>query len=148
MSEDKPWQFQKGNRLQGSRKGVPNKTTRILKDALILAAEACGDLSGIYREDLSEMGIEHGEQGLVGYLKWVAKVHPKSFISILAKLLPIQHRVDSFSETVYRSVEELQHEVSQRGLNLRAFGKLLLEAHPVKSNNDSSDDGAGGASIS
>ena len=95
--------FQKGNTYAGSHKGVPNKTTRILKDALLLAAEEAGDLSGIRREDLSEEGIEHGKDGLVGYLRWCAKCEPRSFLHILGKILPMQYRIDSFSQTVYQS---------------------------------------------
>ena len=110
-----------------SRKGIPNRTTRILKDAMLMAAEQAGDLSGIAREDLSTEGIEKGKDGLVGYLRWAAKCEPEAFLHILGKLIPVQMKV------VYHSVEELQHDVTARGINLRAFGQLLLEAHKAKS---------------
>jgi len=117
-----------------------------------MAAEELGDLSGIKREDLSKEGVEHGKDGLVGYLRWAGKCEPKSFMHILGKLIPVQMKVDSFTQTVYKSVEELQRDVTARGINLRAFGQLLLEAHKVKSgefnageNNDSDDsNGASG----
>ena len=142
--------FEKGNEI--TRKGVPNRTTRILKDAVLMAAEAAGDLSGIPRENLSQEGVEQGKTGLVGYLTWAAKCEPKAFLHILGKLIPVQMKVDSFTQTVYKSVEELQRDVTARGINLRAFGQLLLEAHKVKSgefnageNNDSDDsNGASG----
>ncbi len=135
VATEKSHKFEKGNTYgrETSRKGVPNKTTRILKDALLLAAEQVGDISGIAREDLSEEGIEHGKDGLVGYLRWAAKCEPKAFLHILGKLIPVQMKVDSVTQTVYQSVEELQHDVAARGLNLRAFGQLLLEAHQAKS---------------
>ena len=41
----------------------------------------------------------------------------------------MQAKVDSFTPTVYRSIEELQHDISARGLNMRSFGQLLIEAH-------------------
>jgi hypothetical protein len=121
------------------------KTTRLLKDALLLAAEECGDLSGIKREDLSQEGVEQGKDGLVGYLRWAAKSEPRAFLNILGKLLPLQVKVDSFTQTVYKSVEGIQHDVAQRGLNMRAFGQLLLEAHKAQGefnageNHDSDD---------
>ena len=125
----------------GRRKGSHNKTTRLLKDAMLLAAEDAGDLSGIAREDLSKEGVEHGKDGLVGYLRWAAKCEPKAFLHILGKLLPMQVKVDSFTQTEYHSIEELQRDVAARGLNLRAFGQLLLEAHQVKS--DAGENGGG-----
>jgi hypothetical protein len=94
------------------------RTTR----AMLIAAEEVGDLSGIKREDLSKEGAEHGKNGLVGYLKWAAKCEPRSFLNILGKLLPVQMKVDSFTQTVYQSVEELERDISQRGINMRSFG--------------------------
>ena len=128
----------------GRRKGGHNKTTRVLKDAMLLAAEECGDLSGIKREDLSKEGVEQGKDGLVGYLRWAAKCEPKAFLHILGKLIPVQMKVDTFTPTVYRSLEEIQHDISQRGLNLRAFGKLLLEAHQVKQGKFDAGENGGG----
>ena len=129
------YHFKKGasGNPDGRVKGSRNKMTRALKDAMILAAEELGDLSGIAREDLSQEGVEQGKQGLVGYLKWLGKMEPRSFADILGKLIPLQVKVDSFAQTVYQSVEELQHDVAQRGLNMRAFGQLMLDAHQAKS---------------
>jgi hypothetical protein len=44
------------NRHKGREVGSHNKTTRILKEAMLLAAAQLGDLSGIAREDLSTPG--------------------------------------------------------------------------------------------
>jgi hypothetical protein len=52
-------------------------------------------------------------------------------MSILGRLLPMQVKVDSFTKTVYRSVEEIQRDMERRGLNIRSFGQVLLEAHRV-----------------
>jgi hypothetical protein len=113
-------------------------TTRVMKDALILAAEQVGDLSGI--KDLSKDGVEKGKDGLVGYLRWAAKVHPTSFLSLLGRLLPMQIKVDKATKVVYHSVEEIQRDIAQRGLNVRSFGQMLLEAHPVGSGEYATDD--------
>jgi hypothetical protein len=124
--------FRKGDgRQKGRTPGAENKTTRILKEAMLMAAEQLGDLSGIKPKDLSKEGIENGKDGLVGYLRWAGKCEPRSFMSILGRLLPTQVKVDSFTQTVYRSVEEIQRDMERRGLNIRSFGQLLLEAHRV-----------------
>ncbi len=57
----------------GRPKGVPNKTTTQLKEALIEAASAAG-----------------GEAGLVGYLTRQAEENPGPFLSLLGKVLPLQ----------------------------------------------------------
>jgi hypothetical protein len=70
-------QFKKGH--PGYRNGAPNKTTRIMKEAMIFAAEQVGDLSGINPKNLSKEGIEHGTDGLVGYLRWPPSVSRNRF---------------------------------------------------------------------
>lgn len=62
---------------KGRVKGTPNKTTALLKDAIIKAAEATG-------EDLN------GKEGLVGYCKFLAAKEPKAFAGLLGKVLPMQ----------------------------------------------------------
>lgn len=57
----------------GRKKGTPNKTTSVLKDAILLAAEQAGE-----------------DGGLVGYLKGQATSNPQSFLPLLGKVLPLQ----------------------------------------------------------
>lgn len=57
----------------GRPKGLPNKTTALLKDAILRAAEAAG-----------------GKDGLVGYLTSQAAQNPAPFLSLLGKVLPMQ----------------------------------------------------------
>lgn len=61
----------------GRKKGTPNKTTAVLKDAILLAAGQAGD----------ELGQK---AGLVGYLKQQAQQNPQSFLPLLGKVLPLQ----------------------------------------------------------
>jgi len=69
-----------GNMGKGRRKGVPNKTTALLKDAILKAAEQAGD---------------EYEGGLVGYLKVQALNEPAAFMSLLGKVLPMQIQGDA-----------------------------------------------------
>lgn len=57
----------------GRAKGTPNKTTALLKDAILKAAEKAG-----------------GKEGLVGYLKAQAEDNPGPFLALLGKVLPMQ----------------------------------------------------------
>lgn len=58
---------------KGRVKGVPNKTTALLKDAILRAAEQAG-----------------GADGLVGYLAAQASANPGPFMALLGKVLPMQ----------------------------------------------------------
>ena len=58
----------------GRQKGTPNKTTTLLKDAILKAAERAGD-----------------NEGLTGYLERQARENPGPFLSLLGKVLPTQH---------------------------------------------------------
>jgi hypothetical protein len=58
---------------KGRPKGARNKTTTLLKDAILMAAAAAG-----------------GKEGLVGYLTTRAKKQPGPFLALLGKVLPIQ----------------------------------------------------------
>ena len=60
----------------GRPKGVPNKTTQILKDAILKAAEQAGN--------------KVGDDGMVSYLEVQATENPGPFMSLLGKVLPMQ----------------------------------------------------------
>lgn len=61
---------------KGRPKGTPNKTTALLKDAILKAAENAGNKAG-------------GE-GLVSYLEDQAAKNPGPFLALLGKVLPMQ----------------------------------------------------------
>lgn len=63
----------KGRKTGGRKKGTPNKTTALLKDAILQAAEEAGD-----------------KGGMVGYLKKQATENPQSFLPLLGRVLPMQ----------------------------------------------------------
>lgn len=61
----------------GRPKGAANKTTAMLKDAILKAADAVG-------ED------QKGKGRLTGYCKFLAKTEPKAFAALLGRVLPMQ----------------------------------------------------------
>lgn len=65
-----------GERRGGRQKGTPNKTTAMLKDAILLAAQRAGD--------------KVGDDGMVSYLTAQAEENPGPFMSLLGKVLPMQ----------------------------------------------------------
>lgn len=60
----------------GRPKGSRNKTTALLKDAILKAAEQAGN--------------KVGDDGLVSYLEQQAEENPGPFMSLLGKVLPMQ----------------------------------------------------------
>lgn len=66
--------FQTGNKY--SRKGKPNKTTKTLKQAVLLAAEQAGNRLT-------------PNSGIVGYLLHVAETEPRAFVGLLGRTLPL-----------------------------------------------------------
>lgn len=61
----------------GRAKGTPNKTTALLKDAILKAAENAGNKIG-------------EGNGLVSYLEQQAADNPGPFMALLGKVLPMQ----------------------------------------------------------
>ena len=74
MTEKQTLQIGKGKPGPGRPKGVPNKATSLLKDAILQAAERSG-----------------GKDGLVGYLQLQSIENPGPFMALLGKVLPIQN---------------------------------------------------------
>lgn len=81
-----------GNAGKGRPKGSPNKTTALLKDSILQAAELAG-----------------GPGGIVQYLTMQAATNPAPFMALLGKVLPTQLTGDSDNpvaiafKTVYES---------------------------------------------
>jgi hypothetical protein len=63
-----------GNAGKGRPKGSLNKTTALLKDAILLAAQKAGG---------------GGEEGMVNYLEAQAIANPGPFLGLLGKVLPM-----------------------------------------------------------
>ena len=78
----------------GRPKGAPNKSTALLKDAILQAAELAGD-----------------KGGMVNYLLKQAHENPIAFMGLMGKVLPLQvvaditQRVAVVTETVMTPIE-------------------------------------------
>jgi hypothetical protein len=102
--------FQKGMARPegaGRKSGSVNKTTKLLKEALMLAAEAEG------RDGA-------GKDGLVGFLRSMSRREPVAFMRMLEKLLPYQltGKDGSPMQLVHSTKEQVVERFKERGLPL------------------------------
>jgi hypothetical protein len=70
---NKPKKTFPGGAGPGRPRGVPNKNTALLKDAILEAAALAGD-----------------KEGMTGYLQRQAQENPTAFLTLLGKVLPLQ----------------------------------------------------------
>lgn len=89
MTETHKLGTNRGNAGKGRPKGSPNKTTALLKDAIIEAAIAAGD-----------------GKGLTGYLETQARQQPVAFMTLLGKVLPMQVTGDGGGPVMFKTVYE------------------------------------------
>lgn len=76
LNEKQTAEYGKGRAGPGRPKGLANKTTTALKEAILLAAAEHG-------ED------DKGKHGLTGYLRKVAREDVKAFAGLLGRVLPL-----------------------------------------------------------
>jgi len=116
----------------GRKKGTPNKRTRLLKDAIMAAAEIVGHVR--WEEHQNAKGqrflrrIVDGQDGLEGYMQFLAIEHPSSFTSLLRAVLPyhISGTLKADLNQPYRSTEEVREALRERGFPV---DKLLLQTN-------------------
>ncbi len=104
----------------GRRKGVPNKTTLVLKSAILKAAEAVGSDG-------------KGLDGLQGYLMMIAQNHPKEMCYLISKVMPLQvsaSESDMPQVVLFRSAADVRRELDERGIDINAL------ANPTNPTND------------
>ena len=95
----------KGERFGGREKGQANKTTRILKDCILMAGEASGSDG-------------KGKDGLVGYLTWLSRREPAVYGRLLERILPLQltGKDGGPMQFEYRNKSDLVARFKERGL--------------------------------
>ena len=64
----------------GRRKGTPNRTSQLLKDAVLQAAEIQGN----------KINKDKQLSGLIKYLQFIAAEHPAQFCTLLNRVMPLQ----------------------------------------------------------
>lgn len=115
----------------GRKQGSVNKTTRVLREAIILAAERTGE--------------DHKGKGeLVGYLERIAKKHPELFCVLLGRVLPMQ-LVGPSDPTkqdvhVHLTMPEMAARLAERGIPAQFDAPMkLIDAKPTKINGQSTN---------
>ncbi len=95
-----PWKPGQSGNPAGKPPG-PNKAPRLLREAILVAADLAGQR--IQRREMSKLVKQHGEaiperklamvqdaNGLVRYLLHLAEKEPRSFATMLGRVLPLQ----------------------------------------------------------
>jgi hypothetical protein len=105
-------------------KGIPNKVPKTVHDVVPFAAAQVGEDG-------------RGKDGLVGYLRRIARTQPKLYAPLLARALDYQTTVDDDepTEIVYKTVEEVVEELRKRGISierLRDSFDSYLRTHPER----------------
>src|SRR5215831_18224052 len=96
---NKGW-FGVGNKRAGNRKGIPNKFTKLIKDAVLDAGENAGEF--LRRAKLC------GSEGMTGYMEWLAINHPAVYGALVGRIYPSQIDVvvEDTRRTPYQSLLE------------------------------------------
>lgn len=88
-----------GLKFGGRLKGTPNKTTALLKDAILRAAELAGD-------GYADLEPESHARGLAKYLQVQSVENPGPFMTLLGKVLPMQVTGEDGGAVLFQTVYE------------------------------------------
>jgi hypothetical protein len=111
----------------GRAKGKRNKTTIMLKEAILTAAELCGQDG-------------RGKDGMVGYLKMLAVKERGLFSRLLEKVLPMQLHVQENPNRAMTPAEAVER-LKERGLPIPPTLLALTSAKIADALNDLREDG-------
>jgi hypothetical protein len=133
--------FKKGNKRGAGRPpGATNKTTQILKDALLNAASELGFLDEVTLLDDDGQPTEvikmvkTGKDGMQGYLEWVGINHPRTFVALLGRVLPTQLNIKTASslKVTYKTVAEANKALKDAGITDVMVNEILKLEAPKK----------------
>ncbi len=116
-----PHRFKPGRQKEGGRRiGSTNKVPRLLKEAIMLAAELEGSNG-------------NGKDKLVGFLRHVARDDLRGFVMLLGRVLPLQVNTkgDMRVEVTYRSVDEVRRELASRGITMEVVQRIMQQPAEV-----------------
>jgi hypothetical protein len=125
-----PHRFKKGEPRPanaGRRAGTPNRITVTLRDAIIEAAEWAGFLKW---NDETKRYDQAGEEGLVGYMKFLAVHDRPLFVPLLGKVLPY-HAAAAVVHRKYRTEDEVRQLCAERGIPFESMLDLAIPAEEV-----------------
>jgi len=89
------------DKLGGRKRGTPNKFSADYRKAILEAAFRIG------------MG-GNGEDGLIGYFRWLARYHAPTFMMMLARLLPWEYRQGETPVPAARTPREINESIRLR----------------------------------
>jgi hypothetical protein len=99
----------------GRPPGVANRTTRLLKEAILLAADQVGEVDN------------DGADGLTGYLRYLARREPRAFSNLLQRVLPLQVNTRIAIEDMLRDKYESFAEAAKAMRDLGISPQRLLD---------------------
>jgi hypothetical protein len=138
----------------GRKKGVQNKRTRLIKDAITGAGEKLGMLEPIYRyrEERRTTGrgrnteVKYvrvktdeiigwkptGRGGTEGYLIWLGCNHPQAYATLIARVLPLQINAKvSTPETIPTKFDKVDIKSMTLAEKMAAMSDMLSMTQPL-----------------
>jgi hypothetical protein len=105
----------------GRKKGTPNKVTSTFRDAMMLAAQETGDSQEVGKD---------GNGGLLGYLKVCSVLERKTFMLMMARVLPMKITAEVKQMRERMSIEEAVAELKACGMD--ELLALYLKRYPLE----------------
>jgi hypothetical protein len=125
-----PHRFKKGDKRPpgaGRHRGVPNRISLALKDAVIAAAELAGEKKW---SKTTKSFSRSGPGGLLGYCLHLAKHNEAVFAPLLNKVLPL-HTTSAVVNRNYRTESEVRQLCLERGID---FDSIMDLGEPMPRN--------------